>query len=86
MEGFDEVTEIYLLNAMPGIAANGFRDALNALHSQEISDQAAVERVTPVIRYAYKNIVNYCDSITSNWGYISEIFPDCKVVNKKYNL
>jgi len=86
LEGFDEAIEIFLLNAIPGMACNMLRDPLRLWHEGSINDAQAIELVSPPILKTFDNIESYCNMMLNDGTTLAALFPDCKALNDGYDF
>lgn len=86
MDGFDEASEVFLLNAIPGMALNLTRDTLHAWRQGRIDDAEMLARVTPVMGIMFNAIYRYCDTMLADGGALGARFPDSKMINDGYDF
>jgi len=86
MDGLDEISEVFLLNAIPGMALNLTRDTLHAWREGRIDDAAMLARVAPVMDDIFDAIHGYCNSMLASGESLRGRFPDCKMVNDGYDF
>jgi len=86
LDGFDEASEVFLLNAIPGMALNLTRDTLHAWRTGGIDDAEMVARVSPVIEDTFRVVHRYCDTMLTEGATLRARFPDCKMINDGYDF
>ncbi len=86
MDGFDEASEAFLLNAIPGMTLNLTRDTLHAWRDGRIDDTGMLARVTPVMNDMFGVIYRYCDTMLTDGVDLRARFPDSKMVNDGYDF
>ena len=76
LDGFDDASEVFLLNAIPGMALNLTRDTLHAWRNGHIDDAGMLARVSPVMNDMFGVIHRYCDTMLADGKALRARFPD----------